>query len=437
MSFWDKLLAAKKPDKPLISFGRFTDAYKSKDQLDAWDQSLKLFEEGNPLDSVKRLVDYLRNSASDNIIVEAAEPDLIFLIYHGSKQINCTLDARLFKAESKVAHCKELNVGFLRKAVEYNYNLNYARFALDKENNLCLLFDSVISEASPYKLFYGLRELALQSDKEDDILLDEFENLEPLQNQHIKNLSPKILETKISFIRQKIRSITEPDVLGSLNVQRFQGALTYVYLAAFYGLDYLVKPEGALMELISNLHIQYFATAPANTEAKVSLLELGIKEIQEMSDADLRKELYEVISTFGITSPANQETIGQFIESEIKAINWYEENNHEEICIAICNYIAGYCLYSFAMPAVTRDLFHFYFEIVEANYFKSLGFENNYWHSNLKTLQIEAINTEIEGIFKIHSERFLKLPKAVNFTETRPHVFLKSYLLFIKNLVIS
>lgn len=437
MGFWDKLLSGKKKSATQIAFGRFTDAYKSKEQYVAWDESLRLFEEGQVLQSIKQLLEYLRNQKSDNILVDEKTDPLQFTIYHGSKQIVCIVDDHKFRAESKVAHCRELNVGFMRKAVEYNYNLNYSRFALDPDNNLCLLFDSVLADAAPYKIFYGLKELALQSDKEDDILIDEFEYLEPLQNQHIVRLSEPETKTKLTFIREKINKALSPEVIGKLNPKRYQGALTYVYLSVIYGIDYLVKPEGPLLEIISKLHIRYFETPSEHVESKVNLLENGLKEINEMTDDEISKELYEVISTFGITSPANHKTVSQFIDAEMQAMKWYEENKHTTVCIAICNYITGYCMYNFAMPAPDHALFHLYYEIMEPEYFQKLGIENNYWDKEKNMPDIDKVYERIEEILEEHKLNFPNLPVTANLDDTSIVAFLKSYLSFIKNLGIS
>ncbi len=433
MGFWDKILSRPQTTLPEISFGRFSDAYKSKEQYADWDASLKLFEEGNCKEAIKHLLNYIKNQSGDNVI---REQENTFILYQGSKQIHCNYDDRIFKAVCLVAHCKELNVGFLRKAIEHNYRLNYARFALDANDNLCLIFDSLLADASPYKLYYGLKELALQADKDDDILLDEFEYLEPIQNQHIKLLSPELRAVKIKFIRNQIEHVFKPEVLGSLNPRRFQGALTYVYLAVVYGLDYLVKPEGKLMDILSTMHIRYFETAPENTELKVSILETGLKEILEMKDADLEKELYEVIASFGITSPVKHATIAQFIDAELQAIKWYEENKHDRICLAICNYIAGYCMYNFAMPEPGRSLFHLYFEIAYDAYFKSLGFPLNYWKSD-GSLNFNEINDEIETILDKFPTAFTEeVPKA-KFKDLNPGIFLKEFLVFIKDLPLA
>ena len=44
-----------------ITFGRFTDAYKSKESSELWGKSVKLFDEKKYLESFKTFIDYLRN----------------------------------------------------------------------------------------------------------------------------------------------------------------------------------------------------------------------------------------------------------------------------------------------------------------------------------------------------------------------------------------
>ncbi len=421
----------------MVSFGRYSDTYKSKEQYEAWDRSLKSYEEEKVQDSIRFLMEYIKNQKADNIFLTESNGDLNILIYHGSKQINCLVANEKFRAEVKIAHCKELNVGFLRKAIEQSYHLVYSRYALDEQNNLCLLFDSTLAEASPYKLFYGLKELALKSDKEDDVLLDEFDYLEPIQNQHIIHYPKEIRDIKLEFLRKKVESIFAPDLLGSLNPKRFQGALSYIYLATVYSIDYLIKPEGTVMDHLTRMHMRYFENPNDHIENKLSLFEQGFREIKELSDDDISGELYEVISTFGITSPSGHKNIADFIEKEISATNWYEENNHDFICISICNYIAGYCLYNYAMPEPDRDLFHLYFEITEPEFFLKLGFENDYRTKEKTTLHMSNIYDRVETILEKHKPVFHTLPVTASLDDRSLALFLKSYLVFIKNLTIN
>lgn len=62
MGFWDKILSRQQTTVPEISFGRFSDAYKSKEQYADWDASLKLFEEQNCKEAIIHLLQYLKTS---------------------------------------------------------------------------------------------------------------------------------------------------------------------------------------------------------------------------------------------------------------------------------------------------------------------------------------------------------------------------------------
>jgi len=437
MSFWKSLLAAKTEPEPTIAFGRYSDAYKSQDRFSAWDTSLKLYEEGRYADAVRSFADYLSNQAGDNTRVHERDGVFSLDFYQGSKQVQCTMTDRLFRAEAKIAHCKTLNVGFLRKAIAYNYQLNYSRFALDPGNNLCMLFDSLLSECSPHKLYYGLKELALQSDKEDDLLLSEFDQLQILYNQHIKRPDPAIAQTKIRFVRNKLSENEAPEVLGSLNPRRFQGALTYVYLAALYSIDYLVKPEGVVMDIIGRVHQRYFSVPPDNIDEKISVLREALKELAEVEDVQLERELYEVISTFGVTSSVSQDVIAQFIDAEMQSLKWYAENGHDRVCQAICNYVAAYSLYNFALPGPDHDLMHLYFEVVENKFFRDLGYKVEFMSRDGLSVEVGRVNQRIAEILRVHRTEHPGLPVNPRLVQTGLPAFSQELLLFIRNLQLS
>ena len=61
----------------------------------------------------------------------------------------------------------------MRRLVESNYVLEYSRYGLDDDDNLVIKFDTSALDASPYKLYYALKEVAANADKQDDLLLDE------------------------------------------------------------------------------------------------------------------------------------------------------------------------------------------------------------------------------------------------------------------------
>ncbi len=62
MSLFDRLFgASKKPIPPDITFGRYTDAYKSDEQQAAFDRSLEAFERGERMPAYRDFLSFLKD----------------------------------------------------------------------------------------------------------------------------------------------------------------------------------------------------------------------------------------------------------------------------------------------------------------------------------------------------------------------------------------
>ena len=78
------------------------------------------------------------------------------------------------RCSARIAKGEQLNVGLLRRLIEHNYGLKYSRYALDAEGYITIVFDTFLLDGSPYKLYYALKEIATHADKQDDLLISEF-----------------------------------------------------------------------------------------------------------------------------------------------------------------------------------------------------------------------------------------------------------------------
>ncbi|MEL6987283.1 MAG: hypothetical protein AAGK97_05585, partial [Bacteroidota bacterium] len=177
MSFLKRLFGAKNIDfdRPEFLFGRYTDAYKKDEQYDYWDKSLEEFEAENYFESYRLFFKYLKDPEKDNVKFWEENGKQFFEVLQGSKKIEGEINQKKFKAVAKIAKTDSLNIGFLRRLIEQNYGLKYSRFALDDDDDIAMVFDSYLIDGSPYKLYYALKEVAVNADKQDDVLVDEFE----------------------------------------------------------------------------------------------------------------------------------------------------------------------------------------------------------------------------------------------------------------------
>ena len=236
MSFFSRLFSARKPAKkpPDIEFGRFTDGYKSEVKYDAWDEAIDYFEKGDYPASFRSFFSYLSDDHDSNVQYEETDDGFGFSILQGSKKITGFTNERTFKAEGKIAHASDLNIGLMRRLIESNYNLKYGRYSLDDQQNITIVFDSIVVDASPYKLYYGLKEIALAADKQDDLLIEEFDMLKPINTSHIIDLPTSEKEVKLRYLRAEIDAVLSYIKEGRLNPIQYPGGITYLLLDTIY-----------------------------------------------------------------------------------------------------------------------------------------------------------------------------------------------------------
>jgi len=419
--------------EPNVIFGRYTDAYKEKEKYQSWDDAMQSFEKENFLDSYEQFFFYLKDDDLKNLEYKRSSDRIEFSIYQGSKLIKGRADLKSIRAEAKIARTDTLNIGVLRRLLELNYTLKYCRYALDEDNSITMLFHSKTLDASPYKLYYALKELAINADKQDDILEGEFKNLIAVNKSHVRKINLAEKEIKYNYLQSTINDILNQIDTSHLDLIRYPGAESYMILDAVYKMDYLLKPEGFTMEAFEKMHRKYFQNNGEVPAKKNNRLRKKLKKVQTRSAELFHEELYEVVSTFGITMPSGHEQFVEFCKNEIGNISWYINNNHYQIAQAIPGYIVGYSLFNYSLPVPIKTLLHLYYRVVEQDYFKELGY-SKVLVKNDKPLKSKIIS-EVNAIVSSFKNEYGKLDlntgglKFISILD-----FSLSYLLMIQNI---
>lgn len=408
MHIWDRLFKHKEETgEPTVRLGRYTDLYKDEEQYNAWDRALDAYDEGAYWDAIRHFMDYLRDASLENAKYWVEDQQLHFAFYQGSKLIQGKVSASHLRAEGRIAFSQDMNIGFLRRLIEHNFALKYSRFALDDENYISLIFDTALVDASPYKIYYALKEIAVHADKQDDLLIAEFNDLDAVNTGHTQALPREELDIKFEFFQREIHNALSYLESARINFMQYPAAMGYLLLALCYKLDYFLVPQGTLMEAFEKMHRLYFAKDDETLHHKVTALREEVQALQSIEQEEFNRQLYTTKSTFGITMPVNHSQIQEFIQSEFNNINWYLENQFPEIALAICDYLVGYCFFNYALPEPDRDLFRLYYRIREEAYFVHLGLPPRY--VNKGQLDKKAIRKALEGIEAEHQARFPNL----------------------------
>lgn len=420
--------------QPNIAFGRYTDIYKVKLQYDAWDLAVELFDEGKHMDAYRAFFKYLRDEKEDNVHLKDLGTALEFEIFQGSKRIRGVANAAKVRAEAKIAKADTTNVGFMRRLVEHNFNLKYSRFALDPDNCIVIIFDTHIVDGSPLKLYHALKELAISADKLDDLLIDEFKMLHPVDDLLQLPIDPKEKQVKYEYIQSEIKKAFLLCDANNPDTNQYPGGYAYMFLALSYKLDYLIKPEGFMMETMEKIHREYFAAKEKNTQVKLLSLRKEFQKLLDRPQTEFFKEFYRTKSTFGITSPVNHDRVASLIQGELLNMDWYRDNGHTELALAIPGYIIGFCNFNYALPKPAKELFLLYYKIMESEYFEALGFNLAYKDAN-GALSKKTIVKAIKEIVEINRKSYPKMAPDTSLLQFElPVLFAKSYLEMVATL---
>jgi len=418
-----------------IKFGRYTDSYKTPLNYQAWEQSLALFEEQKYLDAYRAFFQYLRDEREDNVRWWTDNGVLRFEFFQGSKKITGFANESKFQAESKIAFSEALNVGFMRRLIERNFILQFSRFALDPQNHLIILFDTPRVDASPHKLYMALRELATNADKQDDLLLDEFKMLQAVEADHLQEIPLLEKEAKYHFIQESIQATLREIQEGPLNREQYPGAVAYLLLNLVFKLDYLVKPEGYMMEELERIQRQYFTKDNKSNIDKNLLLAKDLQKLSERPKEEFFKEMYRVRSTFGITTPVTHDKLVALIDTELPQMDWYCDNGYLSVALAITGYIVSSGLFNYALPKPDRDLLHLYMQIMEGAYFRALGFKNDFIDTASGLPNRRSIRRAVEDIVEGNREQFPRFnPRLGEVDFSSLPKFCRTYLLMVKGL---
>ena len=384
MSIWDTLFGRTPRytpgTEPDHSFGRYTDAYKSRENYAAWDRAVDAFEEDRFLDSCAAFLEYLRDEREDNVKWQREEDRLYFEFYQGSKRVTGFADREQLRATARIARLERPDTDLLRRLTAMNYELKYSRFALDADDCLTIIFDTPVIDASPHKLYHALKEMALRADKQDDLLLEEFGGtLSPVEVTHLAPLSAEEKRLKLQFLRESIQSVIDYLGGGAINPEEHPGAVAYLLLELVYRLDYLLIPEGHTMEALERMHRMYFAREAEQPVTFKNVRLLGeLQSLLRRAPEAFAEELYGGKSTFGITLPASHDRLSGLIRNELPNMDWYQDNGFPEVARAIPGYIAGYALFNYAVPPPDRDLLQLYYRVSENVYFQGLGYRQEF-----------------------------------------------------------
>lgn len=352
-----------------IVFGRYTDSFKSDEQVYHWNSASKEFNERNFLKAYEHFFNYLLDDKKQNVQWEKVNDRFLFTIQQGSKFIKGEANNEKITAEARIARFDGLNMAWTRRLLEMNYSLRYSRYAI-QDNNIVLKFYSSALDGSPEKLYYAIKEVALRSDKQDDLLLAEFKDLQAIDHYRLDFKEDK-KEVRYTFLSNWIRTTIEK--VQQISALQPASSASYLLLNLAYKIDYLITPQGKVMSVLERIQQQYmFGMFDNATERNNHIIRL-FQHILNLDKESVKSEMYHVNATFGLTQPTGHESLISLLTEEEKSMKWHAESKNKEFSLNHIEYIAQYAMFNFGLRQPSRLLLNLLIELINTDYIRALG----------------------------------------------------------------
>ena len=417
------------------AFGRGINASISTSEEDLFIKSAEAFEKKEILDAYelffKSLINYNNEESNENITFDRDDEKLDFVIYQGSGKITGSITEEHLYAQAIMVKKKNANVALKRYILERNYQFTYSCYFSDNEHIMIKLYHDNTT-MSPQKVFYPLRELALNADFDKEHIKSEFADIEIEDVGHIQSMDPDELKIKYNYLHKWIEEV-EIKVL-TLPSNDNASMQAFLYLNLLFKTDYLLVPKYKMYQKMTKTIIEYFSEENLTIESKNEELKRYVETLKDISFEEFSQNFYTSKYTFNPTERTSQEEVTIFISESLAKIRWYKNNRYTQVIPTIYRYIAFYTLFNYGLYPVLRELLHTLVEIQNPEFFQAFDYTPLYNKEN-ETFSKRAIISRIDDIITPHQERFKSLESfsnELNFNSMNE--FSNSFYLHLQNL---
>ncbi len=420
----------KEPSPP--HYGRSIHALPNPKEQELFDLSAAAFSSNDILLGYRYFLESLQHANDPkHLEINSNDHGITFKLAQGSAIIHGEVTVKEFKAIAKIAQSSALHVAMKRRFLERNFQLTYCRFR-QKEDIVSLGVKIHNTTITPQKIFFPLRELALNADFEKEFIASEFDSSALLEYDHLTPLSLDKLHRYYDSMREWIAA-TKSSLVGLLSNDN-SGMASFSYLALLLQIDYLLIPHKKMAKEINEKINTYFLEDEKLTQDKNSDLESYLDTLESMSFEIFSTQFYSAPTTFSPFDQAMHDDIADFIDESLAKVRWYKNNHITYVISTIYRYIALYILFNYGIHPSLRALFHLHVQIYASNFFVAEG-ETLFYDSTRKIFNKEAIANAIDSALSPYQNRYKNL---TNFANELNYIdldhFSQSFYIQIKNL---
>ncbi len=422
-------------DNCSITFGKGINASLAPDEEELFKLSYEAFEKKDILNAYelffKSLINFSDNQSNKNIILNKTDTELQFEIYQGLAKIHGSVTQQYLYAEINIIKSSEASVAIKRYLLERNYQLTYVNYFTDNGSIKLKLYQDNIS-LSPQKIFFPLRELALNGEHDKEHIKSEFRDIVLEDTDHLQKIEEKYLKIKYKYLIQWIRDLEEKVL--TLPANDNSGMQSFLYLNILFKIDYLLSVKYELHHELSKKALEYFSNEHSTIESKNEELKKYTLGLKELSYEEFSQNFYKAKYTFDPIDKSSYDDIVIFINESQNKIRWYKNNRYTQVIPTIYNYIAFYSLYNYGMNTTLKKLFHILIEVQNSSFFRDMSCTGLY-NEQTQKLSKRSILNKIKKVLQEASKTYASLTidgESLNFSSLDE--FSNSYYIMLKNL---
>ncbi len=382
---------------PDVEFGRYLSCNKSPSLNRKYNESLRLYNEGKYKESVDVLMDYLNDSTQQNVVSSQFNNQKEYKIFQGIQKVHLEIIDDEINIYARIGRYEQISPSLFRYILSKNYNFHYSSYAINN-NEIILKSNSKISETSPEKLFFVLKEVAMNSASDSESFIREFDlnvNIDaPLTTEKFSNVKIKYLKLWISDTLA---------IIEKMDQEKDLVIISYYLLTLLFRIDFLLVPEGEVKQLLNKSLISYNQKSLSST-ARLDSIKVYLNEVLKLPSADLINSFVKHKYTFSIIEASSHKQVYEFILKQLDENSKLTSRPSDKSYTACLNeYIIGYCMYYFGVYPATKKLITLIYNVLHPEFFREMGLVNNFYDEKLNSLNKIEIENEIKRI--INDER--------------------------------
>ena len=406
MGLFDFLKGKQDAEQELgIEFGRFLECNKPYKFTKIWKEATDLFKNKKYVESFERFLDYLENPPHSNISKKKAFDKVEFEIVHGSAIIKGTFDDNGLYVTTDIGRYSGAATPLFRDLLIKNYMMNYNTFCIDG-NTVLIKHHSPLSECSPMKLYYAIKEMGMKADIHSQSLFDDFGMLEESYTRAPKEIPEAERDVKVKYLKKWINDALSE--LSSMTPDKDANVMSHYLLALSYRIDYLLSPRAKVWKL-NDMAVAIYSDKVLSVPDKIRKMMSYLRDILDMTDEDMKGSFFKTVDTFAIVNASTHNDLVQFFLKEFNSAKYYADRRLDRHTQMVYEQALGYVLYFQGVFPAVRELLTLYYKIFYPEFFEDLGIKCDYYDPVQNKFSKWSIEGQINKIISRNRKTYPKL----------------------------